>query len=93
MYLSAALFQIQTQLYILDAWQNVCPVGVAGELYIGGEGVARGYVNLPALTGREIYKRLLTEKNPEGKLYKTGDLVRWLPGLELWSVLAVRTNK
>ncbi|ELS02826.1 non-ribosomal peptide synthase/amino acid adenylation enzyme [Xenococcus sp. PCC 7305] len=64
-----------TQAFILDKFQNPTPIGVAGELYIGGDGLARGYLNRPALTTEKFIK------NPfgSGKLYKTGDLVRYLP--------------
>jgi amino acid adenylation domain-containing protein/non-ribosomal peptide synthase protein (TIGR01720 family) len=62
--------------YILDRHQELVPIGVAGELYIGGSGVGRGYINLEALT-RE---RFLPNPFKEGeRLYRTGDLGRWLP--------------
>ncbi|MEL6331449.1 MAG: amino acid adenylation domain-containing protein [Cyanobacteria bacterium J06626_26] len=62
-----------TQLYILDAYQQPVPVGVSGELHIGGAGVARGYLNRPELTQEKFIE------NPfgEGRLYKTGDLARY----------------
>jgi amino acid adenylation domain-containing protein/non-ribosomal peptide synthase protein (TIGR01720 family) len=61
------------QLYVLDPQQQLLPVGVAGELYIGGLGVARGYLNQPELTAARFIK------NPfgSGKLYRTGDRVKW----------------
>ena len=64
-----------TQVYILDQEQTPVPLGIAGELYLGGDGVAQGYLNRPQLTGEKLIK------NPfgEGKLYKTGDLARYLP--------------
>ncbi len=65
-----------TQLYILDESQNVLPIGIPGELHIGGIGLARGYMNNPKLTADKFIE------NPfdNGKrLYKTGDLARWLP--------------
>ncbi|MBL1210547.1 thioesterase domain-containing protein [Geminocystis sp. GBBB08] len=64
-----------TQIYILDNYLQPLPVGIIGEIYIGGVGVARGYLNLPELTAEKFIP------NPfgEGKLYKTGDLARYLP--------------
>ncbi|MDJ0580941.1 amino acid adenylation domain-containing protein [Crocosphaera sp.] len=64
-----------TQIYILDSNLQPVPIGVAGELHIGGDGLARGYLNRPELTTEKFIP------NPfgEGKLYKTGDLCRYLP--------------
>ena len=64
--------------YILDTHLNRVPVGVPGELYIGGASVARGYLNQPKLT-RERFISNPFEEAGGGKLYKTGDLVRRLP--------------
>ncbi|MBL3550485.1 non-ribosomal peptide synthase/polyketide synthase, partial [Chryseobacterium sp. KMC2] len=70
--------------YILDSHMNPVPVGALGELYIGGAGITRGYLNRPELTQeRFIANPFQTEdqkaKNTNARLYKTGDLVRWLP--------------
>lgn len=61
--------------YVLDRALKSLPVGVPGELYIGGAGVARGYLNRPELSAEKFVD------NPfgEGKLYRSGDLVRYLP--------------
>ncbi|WP_255356366.1 amino acid adenylation domain-containing protein, partial [Lysobacter sp. Root983] len=67
-----------TQVYILDAQGEPVPVGVAGELHIGGDGVARGYLNQPALTA-ERFVRDPFSADPQARMYKTGDLGRWLP--------------
>jgi len=65
------------QIYILDGWLQPVPLGVSGEIYIGGIGVARGYLNLPELT-EERFIRDPFSPNTEARLYKTGDLGRWL---------------
>ncbi|MEO6230170.1 MAG: amino acid adenylation domain-containing protein [Ferruginibacter sp.] len=67
-----------TQLYILDALGQPVPVGVAGELFIGGVQVAKGYLNLPELTAAKFVKNIFSS-DVESLLYKTGDLARWLP--------------
>jgi amino acid adenylation domain-containing protein len=64
-----------TRVYILDASQNPAPEGSAGELYIGGDGVARAYLNRPELTGAKFVANPLAHQ----RLYRTGDLARWLP--------------
>lgn len=65
-----------TQYYIFDAEYQLVPIGVFGELYIGGSGVARGYVKLDALTAERFVQHPTLTKQ---RLYKTGDMVRWLP--------------
>ncbi|HEX2926727.1 MAG TPA: amino acid adenylation domain-containing protein [Ruminiclostridium sp.] len=65
-----------TQIYILDKNTRPQPVGITGELYIGGDGLARGYLNSPELTREKFVP------SPFGagvKIYRTGDLGRWLP--------------
>ena len=62
-----------TQIYIVDKYMKICPIGVTGELCIAGDGVGAGYLNRPELTAEKFID------NPfgEGKLYKTGDLAYW----------------
>ncbi|MHB9940925.1 hypothetical protein CF065_04670 [Clostridium sporogenes] len=65
-----------TKFYVLNNLLKLQPVGVYGELYIGGDGVANGYINRPELTEEKFIN------NPfilDQKMYKTGDLARWLP--------------
>jgi amino acid adenylation domain-containing protein len=67
-----------TQVYILDPYLNPVPTGVAGEIYIGGDGLARGYLNQPELTAEKFIIHSLDGETPK-RLYKTGDLARHLP--------------
>jgi amino acid adenylation domain-containing protein/thioester reductase-like protein len=69
---------VNTQIYILDRYLQPLPVGVTGEIYIGGAGLARGYLNRPDLTAEKFIPNLFTQK-PGEYIYKTGDLGRWLP--------------
>ncbi|GAA3937003.1 amino acid adenylation domain-containing protein [Chitinophaga oryziterrae] len=66
------------QVYVLDTSRQLLPVGVAGELYIGGVQVAGGYLNLPVLTAEKFVNDPFSDE-AEARLYKTGDLARWLP--------------
>jgi amino acid adenylation domain-containing protein len=63
-----------TQVYILDHAGRPAPLGVTGELYIGGDGVGRGYLNQPELTA----ERFVANPFGAGQLYRSGDLARWL---------------
>ncbi|MEN8218026.1 MAG: amino acid adenylation domain-containing protein [Pseudomonadota bacterium] len=67
-----------TQVYILDALLQPVPVGVPGELYIGGAGLARGYLNSHDLTAEKFIPNPFSD-DPDVRLYKTGDLARYLP--------------
>ncbi|MBE9103496.1 LLM class flavin-dependent oxidoreductase [Nostoc cf. edaphicum LEGE 07299] len=67
-----------TEIYILDRHLQPVPVGIPGELYIGGEGVVRGYLNQPELTVERFISNPFGT-NPNNKLYKTGDLAHYLP--------------
>ncbi|MBW4477601.1 MAG: amino acid adenylation domain-containing protein [Tolypothrix brevis GSE-NOS-MK-07-07A] len=78
-----------TELYILDSQLQPVPIGVVGELYIGGVGVARGYLNRPELTQERFIDNpfnhivemlyVTSQSITSPKLYKTGDLARYLP--------------
>jgi putative pyridoxal-dependent aspartate 1-decarboxylase len=74
-----------TQIYILDKYGNLLPPGIAGELYVGGDGLAQGYLNMPELTQEKFILNPFTKNNgktkktKEARLYRTGDLARWLP--------------
>ncbi len=67
-----------TKIYILDSQMHPTPVGVPGELHIGGVQVARGYVNRPDLTAEKFVPDPFSD-DPGARLYKTGDLARYLP--------------
>ncbi|MFY1661561.1 amino acid adenylation domain-containing protein [Micromonospora sp. WMMD1274] len=67
------------RLHVLDPSGAQCPVGVAGELHIGGVGLARGYHRRPALTAEKFVPDPYSEE-PGARLYRTGDLARWVVG-------------
>jgi amino acid adenylation domain-containing protein len=67
-----------TQIYILDGRGHQVPIGVTGEMFIGGRGLARGYLNRPDLT-TERFVRDPFDNAPNARMYKTGDLARYLP--------------
>jgi amino acid adenylation domain-containing protein len=67
-----------TQLYVLDHHLQPVPIGVAGELYVGGAGVGRGYLNAPELTQQAFIEHTFDD-GMSARLYKTGDKARYLP--------------
>lgn len=71
-----------TQLYLLDKWLQPVPIGVPGELHIGGDGLARGYLNQPELTAAKFIENPFAPESG-AKLYKTGDLARYRPDGEV----------
>lgn len=68
------------KLLVLDPFGRPAPVGVAGELHVGGAGLSRGYLNRPELTAERF---IADPYEPGGRLYRTGDLARRLPGGDL----------
>jgi amino acid adenylation domain-containing protein/non-ribosomal peptide synthase protein (TIGR01720 family) len=67
-----------TSVYVLDEQLRKCPVGISGELHVGGNGIARGYLNQEKLTEAKFIRDIFSD-NADARLYKTGDIVRWLP--------------
>ena len=70
------------KVYILDRDRQLAPIGVPGELYVGGHGVARGYLNRPELTAEKFVVNPFTAEQND-RLYRSGDLARYLPNREL----------
>ena len=65
-----------TQLYVLDRYGDPAPIGVAGELHVGGDGLARGYLNRAEMTAEKFVADPFVD-DPAARLYRTGDLARW----------------
>ncbi|ALN78402.1 non-ribosomal peptide synthetase [Lysobacter antibioticus] len=67
------------RVYVLDAQRQPLPIGAVGELYVAGAGVARGYLHRPALTAERFLDDPFWPQAAHARMYKTGDLGRWLP--------------
>jgi aspartate racemase len=68
-----------TQVFILDKHFEPTPIGVPGELWIGGDGLADGYFNRPELTSEKFVANPFSDPGGRTRLYRSGDLARWLP--------------
>lgn len=62
---------------IVNSENEICPIGIAGELFISGDCLARGYLNKPEITSEKFSKDLFSD-NPESRMYRTGDIGRWM---------------
>ena len=65
------------EIYILDSWLNPVPIQVPGEIYLGGAGITQGYLNRPQLTAEKFISHPFSN-DPKARLYKTGDIARYL---------------
>ena len=70
------------RVYVLNQHRKLVPIGIAGEMYVGGAGVARGYLQRPELTAERFIPDPFSNE-PTAKLYRSGDLARWLPNGDL----------
>ncbi|MGY8686713.1 MAG: condensation domain-containing protein, partial [Verrucomicrobiales bacterium] len=70
------------ELYILDTNKEPVPLGVPGEMYVGGAGLARGYLNREELTAQRFIQHPFSD-DPQARLYRTGDLARFIPGYDV----------
>lgn len=66
------------KVYILNDFAQLCPVGISGEIYVSGTGIARGYLNNAELTAEKFVNDPFSQK-PGARMYRTGDLGKWLP--------------
>ncbi len=69
--------------YIVDRFNHPQPIGIFGELCVGGNGVSRGYLNNPELTAEKFIQNPFLSRSTNDRLYRTGDFTRWLPGSDI----------